>query len=98
MVFIRRSWTPASADEWTREDLIAIFLSALSYIGLSVGITLSFLLLKTGFIILALTILLILLMHWVIDPKLKTISNEYEKKQKAYLEDLERTQRWEDFK
>lgn len=98
MIFIRRKWKPASADEWTKEDLIAIILSALSYFGLTIGIVLSLLLLKIGFILLVVTIILIILMHWIINPKLRAISEDYERKQKAYLEDLERTQRWEDFR
>lgn len=32
----------------------------------------------------------------IIDPKLKAISEDYEIKQKQYLEDLERIARWED--
>jgi hypothetical protein len=34
-------------------------------------------------------------MYWVIDPKLKKISSEYEKKQKSYLLELEKQARWE---
>ena len=60
------------------------------------GVALSMLLLTAGFIVLAVSALLILLMHWIIDPKLKTISEEFEDKQKHYLEDLEKIERWED--
>jgi hypothetical protein len=38
---------------------------------------------------------LLLFMLWVIDPKLKAISEDYEVKQKHYLEDLEKMVRWE---
>jgi len=96
MALIRRKWTPAAADEWVREDWITIVLSALAYIGLAVGVALSCLLLTTGFVVLGISVVLIVLMHWVIDPKLKTISEEYEKKQKSYLEQLERSVRWEE--
>jgi len=96
MPFIRRKWTPQAADEWKKEDWIAIFFSALSYILLSVGSVLSILLLTSGFIILALGIACTLLMYWVIDPKLRTISAEYETKQKDYLIRLENIQKWED--
>ncbi|MBD3287712.1 hypothetical protein GF337_02810 [candidate division KSB1 bacterium] len=95
MGFIKRQWTPREADEWRKEDWIAIVLSVFAYIALVVGTALSFLLLTSGFIILAAGIVLILLMYWVIDPKLKMISTEYEKKQKAYLEQLEEIQKWE---
>lgn len=98
MALIRRTWTPAAADDWAREDWIAIVLSPLAYIAIAVGVALSMLLLKVGFIILGLAIVLTVLMHWVIDPKLKMISEDYEKKQKHYLEELEKIVRWEDFK
>jgi hypothetical protein len=32
---------------------------------------------------------------WIIDPKLRKISSEYEKKQKGYLRQLEDIQKWE---
>lgn len=96
MGFIRRKWTPAAADEWTKEDWITIVISPLSYIGIAVGIALSILLLPIGFIVLGVSILFIVLMHWIIDPKLKMISEDYEKKQKKYLQELEKTQRWEE--
>lgn len=95
MGFIQRQWTPREADEWRKEDWIAIVLSVFAYIALVVGTALSFLLLPSGFIILGAGIVIILLMYWVIDPKLRTISTEYEKKQKAYLEQLEEIQKWE---
>ena len=96
MAFIRRDWTPAAADDWRKEDWIAIIISPLAYIGLAVGVALSMLLIPAGFIVLTIAVVLIIFMHWVIDPKLKMISNEYEQKQKAYLNDLERITRWED--
>jgi uncharacterized membrane protein len=94
MNIIRRKWTPAEADEWTKEDWLAIILSPLAYILLTVGTGLSFLLLPIGFIALAVGIILTIFMHWIIDPKLRTISAEYEKKQKQYLIELENKARW----
>ena len=96
MPFIRRNWTPGDADEWTKEDWYTIVLSPLSYVLLTVGVTLSLLLMPIGYIALAAGVVLTILMHWVIDPKLKVISGEYEKRQRDYLEDLERKARWED--
>lgn len=96
MAFIRRQWTPKEADEWRKEDWIAILLSTLAYITLAIGSALSFLLIPLGFIILGAGVVLTLLMYWVIDPKLKTISTEYETKQKGYLQQLEDIQTWED--
>ncbi len=98
MTLIRRKWTPQAADTWTKEDWIAIFVSPLVYIGLAVGVVLSMLLLNIGFIVLIITLLLIVFMHWVIDPKLKKISEDYENKQKRYLQELEKIERWENFK
>ena len=85
-------------DEWTKEDWISIILSPLAYIGFAVGVALSVLLLKVGFIILGMAVVITALMHWLIDPKLRMISEEYERKQKHYLEELEKIERWEDFK
>ena len=96
MAWIRRHWTPEEADEWKMEDWIAILLSTLSYIALTVGVALSLLMLTVGFIVLVFGIGFTLLMFLVIDPKLKAISSGYEKKQKEYLEGLERVQRWEE--
>jgi len=96
MRLIRREWTPADADEWTKEDWIAIVLSPLAYVAIAVGVALSLLLLPVGFIILGIAVVMTVLMHWVIDPKLKTISQDYEQKQKHFLQELEKTQRWED--
>jgi len=95
MGLIKRKWTPDEAEEWTKEDLFACILSSLVYITLIVGTALSFLLIWIGFVILAIGIILMFLMFFIIDPKLKTISEEYEKKQKSYLENLEKIERWE---
>ncbi|MBN1153622.1 hypothetical protein JXB12_01735 [candidate division KSB1 bacterium] len=95
MGFIRREWTAKEADEWRKEDWFAIILSASSYVLLTIGSALSFLLLPVGFVILGIGIIITILMYWIIDPKLKTISTEYEKKQKEYLLQLEEIQKWE---
>ena len=96
MAWLRRSWTPEEADDWTKEDLIASILSPLAYIALTIGAALSLLALTIGYFIFAFGIIFTLAMYWIIDPKLRKISSEYEKKQKAYLEDLEKIQRWEE--
>jgi hypothetical protein len=93
---IRRNWTAASADEWTKEDWIAIVLSPIAYILLTLGFGLSLLFLWQGFVMLGAGIIVTIVMHLVIDPKLRVISAEYEKQQKAYLQNLERSNRWED--
>ena len=95
MSFIRREWTSADADDWHKEDWLAIIFSVVSYIALVIGTALSFLTITVGFVVLALGIVSAVIMFWIIDPKLKKISNEYEKKQKGYLRQLENIQRWE---
>lgn len=96
MAWIRRKWTPAAADEWTKEDLITCILSAIAYTTLTVGFGMSLLLIPLGYVIFGVGLVSTLLMFLIIDPKLKTISDEYEKKQKDYIEHLERVTRWEE--
>lgn len=95
MALIRRTWTAHEADEWTREDWIAIVISPICYVLLTIGLALSLLLQVSGYIMIALGIILTVVMHYVIDPKLKAISNEYERKQQQYLEQLEAQVRWQ---
>ncbi|MBN2031047.1 hypothetical protein JW824_12485 [bacterium] len=96
MAWIKRKWTTAEADEWTKEDWLTIVISPIAYTLIMLGIALSFLLLPVGFVILGLGIIATIVMHKIIDPKLKAISDEYEKKQKDYILELERSVRWED--
>jgi hypothetical protein len=92
---IRRRWTAAEADFWTKEDYFTFILSPLVYVLLMIGAALSLLLLWYGFVLLGIGVALLLLMLWIIDPKLKSISEDYEHKQRHYLEDLEKIARWE---
>ncbi len=96
MGFIRRKWSAAEADNWTKEDTIAVILSPLVYILLTLGTGFSMLLMPVGFILLGIGIVLMLVMIFVINPKLSAISTGFEKKQQAYLEELERQVKWED--
>lgn len=96
MPWIRRKWTPKDAEEWTKEDLFASILSALSYITLTIGLALAIFNLWYGWVTLGAGIIITYLMFYIIDPKLKVISSEYEKKQKKYIDDLDRIIRWED--
>ncbi len=94
MAFIRREWTPGDADEWTKDDWYTIVISPLAYILLTIGTALSLMLFPVGYVTLAAGIVLTVLMHWIIDPKLKVVSGEYEKRQREYLDELERAARW----
>ena len=82
---IKRNWTPQEADEWRKEDWIAIVISPLCYILLTLGTALTIFMLVSGYVMLGVGIVLTILLHWVIDPKLKAISSEYETKQQQYL-------------
>ena len=95
MAYFRKEWTAAEADEWTKEDWFAIILSPIIYMMLTVGVALACLFMTVGFVITGIGILLTVVMFRVIDPKLKAISSEYEKKQKEYLRELEASARWE---
>jgi hypothetical protein len=56
----------------------------------------SILLLRPGGIALtAFAVLGTLVIYWVIDPKLRAVSAEYEQRQARYLEELERGVRWD---
>ncbi len=96
MSFIRRKWTPHEADEWTKEDWIAIIISPFSYILITIGVAMSLFLLPIGFLFLGIGIVITAIMFFVIDPKLKSLSEGYEEKQREYLQDLEKMQRWEE--
>lgn len=96
MGWIRRQWTPHEADDWTKEDWIAVVLSPISYILVTMGLAMTLLLQPLGYLLLAAGILTTVTVFWVIDPKISTISSDYEKKQRQYLKDLEQIQRWED--
>ena len=96
--FIKRKWNAEDADEWTREDWMAIVLSPLSYMALMIGFALALLKIWVGVVVLGVGVVCAALMFWVIDPKLKAISREYEKRQTEYLENLEKIVRWEDVK
>lgn len=95
MAFIRRNWTPDAAEQWSREDWIAAAFSALAYLLIIVGGTLALLNLLEGYLLLLAGIIAAAAMYWVIDPKLRAVSDEYERKQKEFLEHVERITRWE---
>jgi hypothetical protein len=84
------------ADEWTREDMIAVIISPLVYVLLMIGVGLSVLLIPIGYAILAAGLVLLVVLVWIINPKLSALSEGYEKKQKEYLEELEREIKWEE--
>ncbi len=96
MKIFNKSWTAQEAEEWTKEDTITVILSPLVYVLLTMGTVFSMLLVPAGFFVLGVGIVLMFVMIFIINPKLSVISEEYEKKQKQYLEELERKVKWED--
>ena len=96
MSWIKRKWTAQEADRWSKEDYLSFIISPLIYILLALGVALSLLLLWYGWVILGACVVLFIVMFRIIDPKLKAISEDYEAKQKKYLEDLEKIVRWEE--
>ncbi len=96
MNLFRKDWTPAEADEWTIHDTLAVIISPIIYVLILVGSSLAMLLIPMGFILLAAAAVLFVIMIKVINPKLSAISEGYEKKQKGYIEELERKVKWED--
>ena len=96
MGWIQTKWTAEQADNWTKEDYLTFFISPLIYFLLALGVALSLLLLWYGWVILGVSIILLVVMIKIIDPKLKAVSRDYEVKQKKYLEELEKIERWEE--
>ena len=96
MSWLKRDWTAAEADRWGREDYVAFVVSPLIYVLLALGVMYSLLLRWYGWVLLGGSLVLLVFLIKVIDPKLKAISHDYEEKQKHYLEDLDRISRWEE--
>lgn len=96
MSWIQTKWTAEQADNWTKEDYLTFIISPIVYFLLALGVTLSLLMLWYGWVIFGLSIILLIVMIRIIDPKLRAISEDYETKQKEYLEELEKIARWEE--
>jgi hypothetical protein len=60
-----------------------------------IGVTKLILGQPTGLILTLLGVALAVLIYWVIDPKLRAVSHEYEAKQVGYLDELEQKLKWE---
>jgi lipoprotein signal peptidase len=96
MSWIKREWKANEADHWTKEDYLAFVISPTIYFLLVLGVAFSLLLRWYGWVLLGGSLVLLAVLIWIIDPKLKAVSRDYEDKQKHYLEDLDRISRWED--
>ena len=95
MSLFKRDWTAIEAEEWTHHDLWASVLSAASFFLVAIGVAGSLLLQTWGFVTLGLGLVCVFLMFRIIDPKLRAISTDFEAKEAAYIERLDRATRWE---
>ena len=93
---IRRQWTAEEAQDWTREDWIAIVLSPLVFAGIMFGLTKVLLLQWSGLWALLGAVVGSVVIYWVIDPKLRAVSADYEEQQASYIKTLESRMRWKD--
>jgi len=85
----------AELREWGRDDLLACVLAALAYFNGLGGTTLMLMNTFSGWVLTAFTVVQIYLMYRTIDPKLRRVSGEFEKKQKEYIEELDKIVEWE---
>jgi solute:Na+ symporter, SSS family len=92
--FVRRTWTAEQAQDWTREDWMVIVLSPVVMALLMLGVTGTLLWKPEGVLALVLALIGGALIYWIIDPKLRAVSHEYEEQQAAYLAELERRNAW----
>jgi Na+/proline symporter len=92
---IRRTWTAEEADDWSREDWIAIVLSPIVFALILIGLTKVLLLQAGGILMTIAAVAGAVVIFWVIDPKLRAVSSDYEARQAKYIEALERTHRWQ---
>ncbi len=86
---IRRRWNAEAAQEWTREDWIAIVLAPLSYGLVMIGLALTLLARWHGVPILGAGLACGGFLYWVIDPKLRAVSIDYELRQSRYLAQMD---------
>lgn len=91
---LKRHWKPEEADCWTKEDWVVIIISPIAYALLMIGLALLIFLRLDGLILFILGVFATIFLHYLIDPKLRAISSEYEKKQREYIERLEMVVRW----
>lgn len=95
MRLLRRDWTPSDAEEWTMHDVVASLLSIACYLLVTIGVAGALLLRPWGFVALVLAAVCGVAMWRIVDPKLRAVSREFEQREAAYLQHVERTTRWE---
>ena len=93
---IQRQWDASSAQDWSREDWIAIVVSPIVFGCMLIGLTKLLLLQPDGIWLVLAAVAGMGIIYWVIDPKLRAVSEEYERAQSRYLDDLEHRVRWQE--
>ncbi len=93
-----KTYTPESAEKWGWEELVACIMSPVSYIFVSLGLVLVLLERPIGWVYLIGGIAATLVMYFVIDPKLRAVSDEYERRQAEFLKQVESVSKWEERK
>jgi hypothetical protein len=96
MSLFKKNWTAEEADLWTVHDFLACLFGVLAFVLVTLGVAGAMLLQTWGFITLGLSVLFTWLTFKVIDPKLRALSESFEKKQADFLDSVERHNRWED--
>jgi len=92
---IQTEWTVEEAQEWSREDWIAIVLSPVVYGLILFGLVHALLGRGSGFGLLLVALVLCVVIYRVIDPKLRAVSVEYEQRQAGYVSRLEQSMQWD---
>ena len=95
MSLFKKNWTGDEADRWTVHDFLACLFGVLAFVLVTTGVAGAMLLQTWGFVTLGLAILFTWLTFKVIDPKLRALSESFEKKQAGFLDSVERQNRWE---
>jgi len=95
MSLFKKNWTADDADRWTMHDFFACLFGVLAFVLVTLGVAGALLLQTWGFITLGLSVLFTWLTFKVIDPKLRALSESFEKKQAGFLDSVERQNRWE---
>jgi len=93
-----KRYTAESSEKWGWEELVDCITAPASYIFISLGLALTILLRPIGYVYLAIGIIASLVMYFVIDPKLRAVSDEYERRQSEFLEQVEKVSKWEEMK
>jgi hypothetical protein len=94
MTLLENDWTPETADQWTRHDLIASILSPLVYILATIGGAYAVFGNPLGWWLLTMAVALSLMLWAIIDRKLRVQSIAFAKHEEEHKEIVEERNRW----